>query len=346
MSPAAGRPGTSGATWSARPAGNVMRVVPKRRNILHAACLVLAACCCACTVTINLGSAGHPGEVGLDAATITVGSFDFPESVLLADIYAGALAANGFPVRILPDLGTREVVDPALISGLLQIVPEYSGSALQFLSDGQLSARSGSTATSRALAERAGRRGLVAGRPSAAQDANVIVVTAATAARYGLRSVADLARWAPRLVFGGPPECQERAYCLPGLRQTYGLHFRTFIPLDAGGPLTLQALEAGYVGVALLFSTDPAITAQHLVVLDDNRGLQPAENVTPLVRRDVVARHGPRLLAVLNTVSARLTTASLRALDAQAELPGGTPGKAAESWLRAQRLTPNGSALQ
>ena len=167
MSHAAGRPGTSGATWSARLAGNVMRAVPKRRNILRAACLVLAAGCCACTVTINLGPAGHLGEAGQDAAIITVGSFDFPESVLLADIYAGALAANGFPVRILPDLGTREVVDPALISGLLQIVPEYSGSALQFLSDGQLSAPSGSTATSRALARQAAARGLVAGHPSA-----------------------------------------------------------------------------------------------------------------------------------------------------------------------------------
>ena len=104
-------------------------------------------------------------------------------------------------------------------------------------------------------------RGLVAGRPSAAQDANVIVVTAATAARYGLRSVADLARVAPRLAFGGPPECPESVYCLPGLKQAYGLRFRAFIPLDAGGPLTLQALEAGDIGVALLFSTDPAITA-------------------------------------------------------------------------------------
>ena len=290
--------------------------------------------------------AGHPGEPARTRPPSQSGHSISRRACCSLDIYAGALAANGFPVRVLPDVGTREVVDPALISGLLQIVPEYSGSALQFLGDGQLSAPLSSTATSQALAQQAARRGLMAGLPSAAQDANVIVVTAATAARYGLRSVADLARWAPRLIFAGPPECQERAYCLPGLRQTYGLHFRMFIPLDAGGPLTLQALEAGYVGVALLFSTDPAITAQHLVVLDDNRGLQPAENVTPLVRRDVIARYGPRLLAVLNTVSARLTTASLRALDAQAELPDGTPAKAAGAWLRAQRLTPRGSAVQ
>ena len=284
-----------------------MRAAPERRTVVYAACLALAAVCCACACSGGRGSAGPAGEAGQHGAVITVGSFDFPESVLLADIYADALAAQGFPARVLPDLGARELVDPALMSGLVQVVPEYSGSALEFVSLGRLSATSDVTATSGALASWVAGRGLVAGRPSAAQDANVIVVTAATAARYGLRSIADLARVAPRLVFGGPPECPERAYCLLGLKQVYGLRFRVFIPLDAGGPLTLQALEAGYIGVALLFSTDPAITADHLVVLADDRGLQPAENVVPLVRRDVVARYGPRLVAVLDTVSARLT---------------------------------------
>jgi osmoprotectant transport system substrate-binding protein len=313
--------------------------------MLRAACLVLAATCCACTSASGSGPAGRAGEAGQHGAVITIGSFDFPESVLLADLYAGALAANGFPARVLPDLGTRELVDPALMSGLVQVVPEYSGSALEFISVGRLSATSDVAATSRALAEQVAGRGLVAGRPSAAQDGNVIVVTAATAARYGLRSIADLARVAPRLAFGGPPECPERAYCLRGLRQVYGLRFRAFVPLDAGGPLTLQALESGDIGVALLFSTDPAITADHLVVLADDRGLQPAENITPLVRRDVVARYGPRLLAVLNTVSARLTTGSLRALDAQVELHGADPRLVAGTWLRMQGLASVGGAL-
>jgi osmoprotectant transport system substrate-binding protein len=263
--------------------------------------------------------------------------------VLLAYLYGGALAAAGFPVRVLADLGSREVVDPALLSGLVQIVPEYSGSALEFLSVGRLSATSSSSATSRALSRWAAREGLVAGRPSGAQDTNVIVVSAATAARYGLHSVADLARWAPRLVFGGPPECPESVYCLPGLRRTYGLHFGEFIGLDAGGPLTLQALEAGDISVALLFSTDPAITAQHLVVLSDDRGLQPAENVVPLLRRGLLARYGPRFVAVLNAVSARLSTPSLRALDTQVELRGLAPRLVAGSWLRAQGLVPMGS---
>jgi osmoprotectant transport system substrate-binding protein len=261
--------------------------------------------------------------------------------VLLADIYADALTTQGFPVRVLPDLGARELMDPALMSGLVQMVPEYSGSALEFVSLGRQPATSDVTATGRALAQWAAGRGLVAGRPSAAQDANVIVVTAATAARYGLRSVADLARVAPRLAFGGPPECPEEAYCLLGLKQVYGLRFRVFIPLDAGGPLTLQA---GDIGVALLFSTDPALTADHLVVLADDRGLQPAQNVVPLVRRDAVAHYGPRLLAVLDTVSARLTTGSLRALNAQVELRGQDPRLAAETWLRTQGLASMGES--
>jgi osmoprotectant transport system substrate-binding protein len=312
--------------------------------MLRAACLALAAACCACTSVASSGPAGHAGGAGQHGAVITVGSFDFPESVLLADIYAGALAAQRFPARVLPDLGPRELVDPALMSGLVQVVPEYSGSALEFISVGRRSATSDAAATSRALAGQAADRGLVSGRPSAAQDGNVIVVTAATAARYGLRSIGGLVRIAPRLAFGGPPECPERAYCLQGLRQVYGLRFRMFVSLDAGGPLTLQALEAGDIGVALLFSTDPAITADHLVVLADDRGLQPAESVVPLVRRDAVARYGPRLLAVLNTVSARLTTGSLRALDARAELRGEGPHLVAESWLRAQGLASGGGA--
>lgn len=123
-----------------------------------------------------------------------VGSFDFPESVLLADIYGDALAARGFPVRILPGLGSREVVDPALMSGLVQLVPEYAGSALEFFSLGRLPATSDAGATNRALAGSVAGRGLLAARPAAAQDGNAIVVTAATAARYGLRSIADLAR--------------------------------------------------------------------------------------------------------------------------------------------------------
>ena len=316
----------------------------KPRAVLTAACAGLAVMLSACTsssghVSSAAGLAGRPGTV------ITVGSFDFPESVLLAEIYGQALAADNFPVRILPNLGPRELVDPALMDGLVQLVPEYAGSALEFFSLGRLSATSDAEAANRALAGSVAGRGLVSARPAPAQDANAIVVTAATAARYGLRSIADLARLAPGLMFGGPPECPGRAYCLPGLKRVYGLRFKAFTPLDAGGPLTLQALEEGDIGAALLFTTDPDIPARHLVVLADDRGLQPAENITPVVRRDVIARYGPNLLAALNTVSALLDTGTLRALDARVELAGQDPRLVAGRWLRAHGLIRPGGGL-
>ncbi len=315
-----------------------------------AASIALAVACSACMSSCQASSgrgppAGAPAA-GRQGAAITVGSFDFPESVLLADIYAGALAAKGFPVRVLPDLGNREMVDPALMSGLVQLVPEYAGSALEFVSLGRLPATSNVEQANKALGESVAGRGLVAGRPAAAQDANAIVVTAATAERYSLRSIADLARVAPGLVFGGPPECPGRADCLSGLERVYGLHFRKFIPLDAGGPLTRQALEASDIDVALLFTTDPAISAQHLTTLADTRGLQPAENITPLLRRDIVARYGPDVVAVLDMVSARLDTGALRGLDARVELAGQDPRVVARGWLRAHGLIRAGGGVR
>jgi osmoprotectant transport system substrate-binding protein len=312
--------------------------------VLIAACTGLAVALSACTSSSGHVSSAAGKPTGRLTAVITVGSFDFPESVLLAQIYGQALAANNFPARILPNLGPRELVDPALMNGLVQLVPEYAGSALEFFSLGRLSATSDAGAANRALAGSVAGRGLMAARPAPAQNANAIVVTAATAARYGLRSIADLAKVAPQLIFGGPSECPERAYCLRGLQQVYGLRFKAFIPLDAGGPLTLQALEAGYVGAALLFTTDPGIAARHLIILADDRGLQPAENVTPLVHRDVIVRYGPNLVALLNKVSDLMDTGTLRALDARVELAGQNPRLVADSWLRAHQLIPEGGA--
>jgi osmoprotectant transport system substrate-binding protein len=314
----------------------------KPRAALITGWIALAVALAACTASGGHISSAAGTPAGRPGTVITVGSFDFPESVLLAQIYGQALAADKFPVRILPNLGPREVVDPALMDGLIQLVPEYAGSALEFFSLGRQSATSNATAANLALAGSVAGRGLVAARPAPAQDANAIVVTAATAARYRLRSIADLAKVAPHLMFGGPPECPGRAYCLPGLKRVYGLRFKAFTPLDVGGPLTLQALEAGYIGVALLFTTDPDIPARHLVILADDRNLQPAENITPLVRRDAIARYGPHLLAVLNSVSALLDTGTLRALDARVELAGQNPRLVAGSWLRAHGLIPAG----
>ena len=322
---------------SARVSLGVTRM-PELRGLVRASCLALALACAACTTAG--GRASLPAAQGPDAghAVITVGSFNFPESVLLAYLYADTLAGKGYPVRVLPNLGTRELVDPALMAGLVQLVPEYTGAALEFVSLDRVHPTANVATTASALARSMAGRGLVTGRPAAAQDGNAIVVTAATAARYHLRTIADLARVARRLVFGGPPECRERLYCLAGLRLRYGLRFREFVPLDADGPLTRQALTAGDINVALFFTTDPAIQARHLVVLADNRSLQPAENVVPVLRRATADRYGPGLLAALDALSARLSATALAALDAQVELHGGAPRAVAERWVRSQGL--------
>src|SRR5690349_1456380 len=315
--------------------------MPEMRALACAACLALAVACAACTTASSRAPSAARGQ-DRGSAVITVGSFDFPESTLLAYLYADVLAGKGYPVRVLPNLGTRELVDPALMAGLIQLVPEYTGSALDFTSLGRVHATASVTATAGALARSMASRGLVTGRPAAAEDGNAIVVTAATAARYHLRTISDLARVARRLVFGGPPECPERPYCLPGLRLSYGLRFREFVPLDAGGPLTRQALTAGDIDVALLFTTDPAIRARHLVVLADNRDLQPAENIVPVLRRATAHRFGPGLLTALNALSARLSAVALAGLDAQVMLDGRAPRVVAERWIRAQGLAGSG----
>jgi osmoprotectant transport system substrate-binding protein len=311
--------------------------MPRLRCFIRSAGVLVAVGCIGCSATGERapGSGGH-GNAG--RPTITIGSFNFPESVLLAYIYGRALAGKGYPVRVMPDLGSRELVEPALMTGLVQLVPEYSGSALEFVSVGSIHATANVSATNAALTKAMAARRVVTAEAAAAQDANAIVVTAATARRYHLHSVSDLAAVAPRLVFGGPPECPERAYCLPGLRRVYGLRFRAFVPLDTGGPLTRQALESGDVGAALLFTTDPAIRARHLVVLTDDRGLQPAENIVPVLQRATAVRYGPELLATLNAVSAHLTSAALASLDDQVELRGRAPQTVADGWLRSQGL--------
>jgi osmoprotectant transport system substrate-binding protein len=269
--------------------------------------------------------------------SITVASFDFPESVLLADIYAAALRRGGYDVRSARALGPRELVDPALARGLVELVPEYAGTALQFLSLGRAESSSEVATASLELRRSLDGSNLVALDPAPAQDANAIVVTPGTAARYGLRSIDDLKKVAKQLTFGGPPECPSRPLCLKGLRDVYGLRFKGFLPLDAGGPLTREALLRSQVDVALMFTTEPLIVNGGLIALTDDRRLQPAENVTPIVHRAVVKRWGPDLVSVLNRTSSRLTTEVLRRLNAQVTM-GESPRRVASAWVDQESL--------
>jgi osmoprotectant transport system substrate-binding protein len=290
-------------------------------------------------ISVGLGAQGEREAMpatGDDA--VTVASFSFPESVLLAEIYARAMEANGFKVKRAFDLGPRELVEPALQRALVEFVPEYLGSSLQFMTLGRAEVSSDAEASHQELEEAFGGRGVRVLASSPAQDANAIVVSAETAEKHGLKTISDLIPIAGQLVLGGPPECPSRPLCLAGLRSTYGLSFKSFVALDAGGPLTSAELAAGLIDVGVLFTTDWQIRSNRFVVLEDDRRMQPAENVTPVVRTEVIAAYGGRFSDVVDAVSLRLTTETLRELNGRVALSATPPAQVAAEWLRSEGI--------
>jgi osmoprotectant transport system substrate-binding protein len=264
---------------------------------------------------------------------ITIASFDFPESRLLSEIYAQALESEGFRVKRAFGLGPRELVEPALEAGLVEFVPEYLGTALQFQMRGMAETSNDAEAEHRALVAAVNGRGIAVLASSPAQDSNGLAVTARTAAEYHLKTISDLKTVAAQLVLGGPPECPGRPLCLPGLQTTYGLTFERFEPLDAGGPITVAELASGLIDVAVLFTTDWQIQAKGFVLLDDDLGLQPAENVTPVVREEILARYGSPFSDVVDSVSSKLTTRGLADLNGMVSRNTGTLEAVAAGWL-------------
>jgi len=270
--------------------------------------------------------------------SIVVASFDFPESEILAELYGQALRARGYPVELVARLGAREVVEPALEQGKVDLVPEYLGTALTFIDEGGL-APSGDPETTHARLQQAfATRGVSVAAFAPAEDRNGFVVTGDLARRRGLKRISDLAPLAGRLTFGGPSECPDRPLCLKGLRDRYGLEFARFQAMPSRR-VTAGALETGEIDVGMIETTDASLIGQDLVQLEDDRGLQPAENVVPVVRRQVVDRYGPGLVRLLDAVSAQLTTAELRGLNRQVAVDDQPPSGVAAGWLRAHPVT-------
>jgi osmoprotectant transport system substrate-binding protein len=270
------------------------------------------------------------GDGAAEGEPIKVGSFNFNESVIVAEIYAQGLESNGYTVERSLNLGNREVVKPALESGEIDLVPEYVGSIAGFLGVEQSADSQATWELAKAAFEELGVT-LLAFSP--AQDKNAYVVTAETAAEYDLTTVSDLEPVAGDLIFGGPPECPDRPLCLQGLEEVYGLQFAEFVPLDAAGPITIAALEGGEIDVALLFTTQGIIAANGWVSLEDDMGLNPAENVVPAIRTDVVDAYGDDLVALLESYSEALTTEDLTEMNRRADIDQEDPVTLAEEWL-------------
>ncbi|MCC9173253.1 ABC transporter substrate-binding protein [Arthrobacter sp. zg-Y179] len=265
---------------------------------------------------------------------LVVGSADFPESSTIAEIYAGALNAAGIEAETRLGIGSREVYVPALEDGSIDLIPEYTGALLVHADPETDLVDAGEIVDS--LEEKLPEN-LVVLEPSEAEDKDAMVVTAATAEKYQLESIEDLAKVCGELTLGAPAEFAERTQGLAGLKEKYGCEFKEFTAIgDSGGPLTVDALLNDDVQVADIYTTTPAIKENGLVVLEDPKQNWPAQQVIPLIADDRVSDEARD---VLNEVSAQLTTEDLIALN---QAVSGDqkldPADAAQDWLEEKGL--------
>src|SRR5215207_5516193 len=286
-----------------------MRERTRRAALLLAVVLAVLAAGC------DRGPAPPPPE-DPRRPTIQLASFDFTESETLAELYGLALRQHGFPVEQVVQLGAREVVAPALEQGKVDMAPEYLGSALNFLNDRDRVATADAGLSHARLEQAFAPRGVSVLAYAPAQDRNGFVVTGDMARRRGLEKLSDLAPMASQLSFGGPPECAQRALCLRGLEDVYQLRFKRCEPMPSRS-VTAGALQTGEIDVGMIDTTDPNLAKSDLVQLADDKRLQPADNVVPVLRREVLDAYGPPLVRLVNAVSAQLTTIELTRLNLQ-----------------------------
>jgi osmoprotectant transport system substrate-binding protein len=274
--------------------------------------------------------------------SLVIGAFNFTESQILAEVYAGALKSEGYDVSITASTD-REVLAPALEAGEVQMVPEYLGTFTEFLNikengpdtaavaNGDVEATLGQ---GQALAEKVGVTLLT---PSPAADQNAYAVRGDFAREFGLVTMSDLAALSATMDIrlGGPPECPQRPFCQPGLEGTYGMKIAEFVPLDAGGPLSKTALSQGSIDVSVIFSSDGGVAANDFVVLVDDLALQQVDNIVPAVISTSVT---PELTAILNAVSAAITTDDLIAMNKAVDLDRRKPADVAAEFLAAKGL--------
>ena len=277
------------------------------------------------------GDPTSAGGSGGDSSTITVGSANFPENELLAEMYSQALEAKDVKVNRKFNIGARELYLKALQDGSIDMIPEYNGALLAALSPGGTVPEDVSTPDEvLAALQKVLPKGTETLEQSAAEDKDTLTVTAQTAAKYNLKTIDDLKPVASQLVLGAGPEFAKRHQGILGLKSVYGLTFKEFKPLDPGGPLTKAALKKGNVQVANIFSTDSTIKTDKLVVLDDTKNLFLAQNVVPLIRSSKV---NDDVTTALNDVSKALTTEDLTNYLAEVAVDKKDPATVAEEFL-------------
>jgi osmoprotectant transport system substrate-binding protein len=277
---------------------------------------------------------GNPLESQSSSApgTITVGSANFLENVLLGEMYAQALTKAGYKVDTKLNIGSREVIYDQVEKGALSVLPEYNGALLAFV-DPKDTASSLPDVTA-ALKQKL-PQALSLLEPSPAEDKNTIVVRKDTADKDKLTSIADLAPFASEMNFGGAPEDRTRQQGLVGVENDYGMKFKSFKALDTAGPLTITALSNGDVDAAILYSTTPEIASRGFVALTDPKNVFGVQNVTPLINSAAVDQ---KARDVLNKISAALDTTTLTQLNSKVQIDNQDPADVAKEWLTSKGL--------
>jgi len=300
----------------------------KRVFVLGASMVALAL------LTTSCGSTGGPSSSASPKGTITIASFNFSESIILAHIYGEALKNKGYTIKYRDKLGNREIVEPALETGQIDLYAGYAATDLNFVDKRQsvdLEAGTDAQANVQKLNARLSSKAIKALDPSPAVDQNAFAVTKAEADQNHLTKLSDVTAVASGWTLGGPPECPQRPFCKPGLEQTYGLHFKAFKALDAGGPLTYAAFKSGAINIGLVFSSDGGISANNLVVLEDDKHLQQADNIVPLIRNAVA---NSEVTSLLNSIDSKLNTPDLTALNKSADVDKEDPADLATKWVK------------
>jgi osmoprotectant transport system substrate-binding protein len=271
-----------------------------------------------------------------DSSTITVGSANFPENELLAEMYAQALEAQDVKVTRKFNIGARELYLKALEDGSIDLLPEYNGALLAALSPKGEVPQSVSTPDEVYDAlQKVLPKGTQTLPQSAAEDKDTLTVTEETASKYDLKTIEDLKPVAGQMSLAAGPEFDKRYQGVVGLEKVYGVKFKEFKALDAGGPLTKAALEKGDVQVANIFSTDSAIETENLVVLEDTKNLFLAQNILPLITK---AKVNGTVEDALNKVSEALTTEDLTEYLAKVQVDKQDPATVAKEYLSDKNL--------
>jgi len=280
------------------------------------------------------GSTATESDGGAEKPALTVGSANFPESVVLAEVYVGALEAKDFDVSKKLNVGSREALFPAMENGEITVTPEYSGALLSYLTEAKSEAKEVGEQVTEIKAELPDS--LTVLTPSAAEDKDTITCNKETVDKYGLTSIEDLAEVGNEITIGGPPEFAKRAgFGIRALKRVYGAEFKKFQPLDVAGPLTVAALKDNKVQCANLFSTQSAIPANGFVTLEDPKGLVESEAVIPLIAKDAAT---PEVTETLDAVSAALNTENLKELVKRVEVDKDDAETVAQDFLSEQGL--------